>query len=151
MKGMGQIVAWSVRDESLHTDSIIRLFKVFISEHPEIWDDRFKEELGEICDTIISHEDAFIALAFEMGDVQGLSAEDVRRYIRYIGNRRLRQLGLNSRYPVEENPLLWMDEILNGVEHVNFFENRATEYTKAATTGTWETAFMSMEDSSKDL
>jgi len=53
----------------------------------------------------------------------------------------LQQLGLNEVYNIAKNPLPWMDEILNGVEHTNFFENRVTEYTKAATTGTWEEAF----------
>ena len=41
MKGMGQIVSWSVRDESLHTESIIKLFRTFVSENPEIWTDEF--------------------------------------------------------------------------------------------------------------
>ncbi len=141
MKGMGQIVTWSVRDESLHTQSIIKLFKTFVAENPEIWTDSFKQELYVACDTILHHEDAFIDLAFEQGPVQGLTAEDVKAYIRHIADRRLTQLGLEAVYGVEKNPLPWMDAILNGIEHTNFFENRATEYSKAATRGTWEEAF----------
>ncbi|MBP5856772.1 ribonucleotide-diphosphate reductase subunit beta [Marivibrio halodurans] len=141
MKGMGQIVSWSVRDESLHTTSIIRLFKSFVAENPEVWTEDFQTELQDACATIVTHEDAFIDLAFEHGDVQGLSASEVKQYIRYIADRRLGQLGLDPLYGVEKNPLRWMDEILNGVEHANFFENRATEYSKASTQGTWEDAF----------
>ncbi|MDW3208037.1 MAG: ribonucleotide-diphosphate reductase subunit beta [Alphaproteobacteria bacterium] len=141
MKGMGQIVSWSVRDESLHTASIIRLFKTFISENPEIWTEAFQRDLYKACDTIVSHEDAFIDLAFELGAVEGLTAEDVKRYIRYIADRRLTQLGLQPMYHTDKNPLRWMDEMLNGVEHTNFFENRATEYSKASTQGSWEEAF----------
>lgn len=141
MKGMGQIVAWSVRDESLHTESIIRLFRVFVQENPEVMTEEFKRDLYKICDTIITHEDAFIDLAFGVGGIEGLTAKDVKLYIRYIGDRRLTQLGLNPIYKVGDNPLPWMDNILNGVEHTNFFENRVTEYTKAATTGSWEDAF----------
>ncbi len=141
MKGMGQIVTWSVRDETLHTNSIIRLFKTFLGENPEIWTEDLQEELYTACSTIIGHEDAFIDLAFEMGDIQGLTADDVKLYIRYIGDRRLQQLGLNPVYNIKKNPLTWLDEILNGVEHANFFENRVTEYTKAATEGSWEDAF----------
>jgi ribonucleoside-diphosphate reductase beta chain len=51
------------------------------------------------------------------------------------------QLGLESIYNVNDNPIPWLDEILNGVEHTNFFENRVTEYSRAATQGTWEEAF----------
>lgn len=141
MKGMGQIVTWSVRDETLHTNSIIRLFRTFFQENPEIWTEELKRDLYVACDTIVSHEDAFIDLAFSMGDVEGLTAEDVKRYIRYIGDRRLVQLGLMPMYHIEKNPLSWIEEILNGVEHANFFENRVTEYTKAATQGEWGEVF----------
>ena len=141
MKGMGQIVTWSVRDESLHTNSIIRLFKTFISENEDIWTEELQHELYIAASTIVDHEDAFIDLAFEMGGVEGLVAADVKQYIRYIADRRLGQLGLNPIHHIDSNPLPWMDEMLNGVEHANFFENRATEYSRAATRGSWEEAF----------
>ena len=141
MKGMGQIVTWSVRDESLHTNSIIQLFHTFLEENPEVLTDELRADLLKACQTIVEHEDAFIDLAFEMGPVEGLSADEVKQYIRYIADRRLTQLGLEPHYLVEKNPLRWMDEILNGVEHANFFENRATEYSRASTQGTWEEAF----------
>ncbi len=141
MKGMGQIVSWSVRDESLHTASIVRLFRTFVSENPEIWTEELQRDLYKACDTIVEHEDAFIDLAFSTGAVEGLTAEEVKQYIRYIADRRLVQLQLNPIYHVEKNPLRWMDEMLNGVEHANFFENRATEYSKASTKGTWDEAF----------
>ncbi len=141
MKGMGQIVAWSARDETLHTNSVIRLYRTFVEENPEILTPELERELGEACETIIAHEDAFIDLAFELGGVEGLTAEDVKRYIRYVGDRRLNQLALTPRFGIDSNPLPWMDEMLNGIEHTNFFENRATEYSKASTRGTWDEAF----------
>ena len=104
-----------------------------------------KEELNRYlyvaCNTMIAHEDAFIDRAFELGNVEGLKAEEVKKYIRYIADIRLSQLRLNPIYNIGENPLPWMDQMLNAVEHTNFFENRATEYSKAATKGTWEEAF----------
>jgi len=141
MKGMGQIVTWSVRDESLHTQSIIKLFQTFIHENPEVWNEDFKRDLYVACETVLNHEDAFIDLAFELGGIEGLEAREVKQYIRYIADRRLSQLGLQPVYRIEKNPLPWMEEMLNGVEHANFFENRATEYSKAATQGSWEEAF----------
>ena len=141
MKGMGQIISWSVRDETLHCLSVIRLFRTFVQENPEIWTEKFRADLYQICSTIVDHEDAFIDLAFELGGVQGLDAESVKRYIRFIADRRLQQLGLEEMYHIERNPLPWLDEMLNAVEHMNFFEGRATEYSRAATSGTWEEAF----------
>ena len=141
MKGMGQIITWSVRDESLHCLSIIKLFRTFVQENPEIWTEELKRDIYISCATIIDHEDAFIDLAFEGGAVEGLTPREVKEYIRYIADRRLIQLGLNELFHVDKNPLPWLDEMLNAVEHANFFENRATEYSKASTIGTWEEAF----------
>ena len=100
-----------------------------------------KAEITESCKITIEHEDAFIDLCFEMGEIEGLTPEDVKSYIRYIGDRRLQQLDLEPIYGIEKNPLPWMDEMLNGAEHTNFFENRATEYSRASTEGSWEEAF----------
>jgi len=141
LKGMGQVVSWSVRDETLHCLSIIRLFRTFIQENPEIWTEALRRELYEICATIVDHEDSFIDLAFELGSVEGLDAQQVKSYIRFIADRRLMQLGLNPLFHVDRNPLPWLDDMLNAVEHANFFENRATEYSRASTAGTWEEAF----------
>lgn len=142
MKGMGQIVTWSVRDESLHTESIIRLFHTFLKENPDVDRNELKTRIHTIVDTIICHEDAFIDLAFDIKDsIQGLTSKEVKDYIRYIGDRRLIQLDYQPIYHIGKNPLPWLDEILNGVEHTNFFENRVTEYSKASTQGTWDEAF----------
>lgn len=145
MKGMGQIIAWSVRDETLHTNSIIQLYHTFIAENPEIVNAELISFLKEACETIVLHEDAFIDLAFSLeGAIEGMTADDIKYYIRFIADRRMTQLGLNKIYNIKENPLQWMDEILNAPEHTNFFENRATDYARAATQGSWEEAFEEM-------
>ncbi len=144
MKGMGQIVTWSVRDETLHCLSMIRLFNAFIDENRDIWDEDLKREITESCTTIVGFEDAFIDLAFGEGEIEGLTAQEVKNYIRFIGDRRLQQLNLEPVFGIEKNPLPWMDQMLNGAEHTNFFENRATEYSKASTQGSWEEVFDDM-------
>ncbi len=141
MKGMGQIVTWSVRDETLHCLSMIRLFNEFVQENRDIWDDELKAEITESCKTIVGFEDNFIDLAFEFGAIEGLTADEVKAYIRYIGDRRLQQLNLEPVFGIDKNPLPWMDQMMNGAEHTNFFENRATEYSKASTQGAWEDVF----------
>lgn len=106
-----------------------------------MWTDELRSRLYVACNTIVTHEDAFIDLAFGLGEVQGLTPNEVKNYIRFIADRRLGQLGLQPMYQIEKNPLPWLDDMLNGVEHTNFFENRVTEYAKAATQGSWDDAF----------
>jgi ribonucleoside-diphosphate reductase beta chain len=136
MKGMGQIVTWSVRDESLHCEGMIKLFHAYAKETGALTDE-VKADIAECCKTVVSMEDKFIDLAFEMGPVQGMTADDIKKYIRYIADWRMGQLGLPKIYGVTEHPIPWLTAILNGVEHANFFEARATEYSKAATKGDW--------------
>jgi ribonucleoside-diphosphate reductase beta chain len=66
-----------------------------------------------------------------------MDAKGIKKYIRYIADWRLGQLGFAPIYMVDEHPLPWLAPLLNGVEHANFFETRATEYSKAATRGNW--------------
>ena len=141
MKGMGQIVTWSVRDESLHVEGMSQLFRTYIQENPELWNDDLKYEIYCAAERSVELEDAFIDLCFEGADVPDLTPEDVKLYIRYIADRRLLGLGLKKIFGSDKNPLDWLDYMLNGVEHANFFENRATEYSKASTTGNWQDIF----------
>lgn len=136
MKGMGQIVSWSVRDESLHCEGMIKLFHTFAQE-TGAYTDAVRERIVECCRTVVSLEDKFIDLAFEAGEVEGMTPDDIKQYIRYIADWRLNQLEIEPIFGVKEHPLPWLTEILNGVEHANFFEARATEYSKGATQGQW--------------
>ena len=135
MKGMGKVVEWSIRDESMHVEAMTKLFREFIKENIEIWTDNFKAELYQICREMVELEDKFLDLVFDMGDIEGLTKKDMYAYNRYIADRRLLQLGLKPNFAVKDNPLPWLDWVLNGVEHTNFFENRATEYAKGSMTG----------------
>jgi ribonucleoside-diphosphate reductase beta chain len=136
MKGMGQIVSWSVRDESLHCEGMIKMYHEFSRETGCVTKS-VADDIVDCCKTVVGLEDKFIDLAFEMGDVQGMVPDDIKQYIRYIADWRLGQLELPKVYGITEHPIPWLTEILNGVEHANFFEARATEYSKGATKGDW--------------
>ena len=136
MKGMGQIISWSIRDESLHCEGIIKLFHAFVKERNCLTRE-VRDSIEEACFKTVKLEDAFVDLAFELGPVEGMSADDIKSYVRFIADWRLNQLGLKPIYRIKEHPLPWLAPLLNGVEHANFFETRATEYSKAATKGNW--------------
>lgn len=138
MKGMGQIVTWSIVDETMHAESMIKLFRTFVEENRDIWTDELKGQIYTIAEQMVRLEDRFIDLAFAMGPMADLDADDVKRYIRYITDRRLISLGLKGIMKVKKNPLPWVEEMINAPTHTNFFENRATDYAKGALSGTWE-------------
>ena len=137
MKGMGQIVSYSIKDESLHVEAMTKLFREFIQENKDLWTDDFKAEIYQACRDMVNLEQKFLDLVFEMGDIQGLTREEMRKYVEYIADRRLLQLGLKPNYDIKECPLNWLDDVL-GVEHQNFFEGRATSYMKAGLRGKQE-------------
>ena len=137
MKGMGQIITWSIVDETQHAESMIKLFRAYIEENKEIWNDGLKGRIYAIAEKMVELEDRFIDLAFNMGGINGLSADDVKLYIRYIADRRLISLGLKGIFKVKRNPLPWVEEMINAPTHTNFFENRATDYAKGALGGSW--------------
>ena len=134
MKGMGQIITYSIRDESMHVEAMTKLFREFIQENIDLWTDDFKAEIYQACREMVDLEDRFLDLVFEQGDIEGLTKSEMQQYIRYIADRRLLQLGLKPNYEVKDNPLNWLDDVL-GVEHQNFFEGRATTYMKAGLRG----------------
>ena len=137
MKGMGQIITWSIVDETQHCESMIKLFRTYIEENREIWTDDLKSRIYVIAEKMVELEDKFIDLAFKLGPMEKLTKEDVKTYIRYIADRRLISLGLKGAFKVKRNPLPWVEEMINAPTHTNFFENRATDYAKGALSGDW--------------
>ena len=141
MKGMGQIVTWSVRDETIHCDGITRMYHTYCAENGLVGNAQLTQRALANCEHIVKSEDVFIDLAFEAGPIEGMTPHDVKQYIRYIADIRLNQLHLPELYGIKKNPLPWLSTMLNGVEHANFFEARSTEYSRAATTGDWDDGF----------
>lgn len=137
MKGMGQIITWSLVDETQHTEAMIKLFRTYIEENRHLWEDGLKSRIYKIAEKMVELEDKFIDLAFNGYTLQNLTKEDVKHYIRYIADRRLISLGLKGIFKVKKNPLQWVEEMINAPTHTNFFENRATDYAKGALSGSW--------------
>src|ERR1700733_1062944 len=143
MNGMGQLTSFIARDEALHCEAMIRVFNTIRQEHPEAWTVDLKNYITEALVEAVTLEDHFIDLSFKLGDVDNLTAEQGKTYIRYIGNKRMHSLGAPGNHFIAAsiNPLPWMDELLGAPEHVNFFETRSSAYSKANFSGTWEEAW----------
>ena len=135
MKGMATIVEWSIRDETIHVQGNSKLFREFCEEHPRIVNDELKSKIYSMAENAVKLEEKFIQLAFKGNEVQGLTKKEVRDYIRHIADRRLLQLGMKPLFNQKKNPLPWLDWVLNGASHDNFFEKRVTEYSVAGMEG----------------
>lgn len=136
LKGVGQIVTWSIRDESLHSQGVCRLFRDLMMENPGLWTPTLHDRIYEACRAMVALEDAFIDSVFAMGPVPGLTPEQVKEYIRFTADKKLIDLRLDKIYH-SKNPLSWLETMVNAKEHTNFFENRATEYAKGAVLADW--------------
>lgn len=134
LKGVGQIVAFSVKDETLHSNAGCWLFRQLVKEYPDLWDRELKQDIYDAARNTIKLEDAFIDKAFELGAIEGLTPYDLKQFIRFRCNTKLSDLGLGSNWKniniqSLEN-LAWFDYLTTGVEHQDFFAGRVSSYSK---------------------
>ena len=145
MKGLGQIIAFSIKDESLHSEAGCWLFRTLISEFPEIMDDTLKKAIYQAARDTIELEDKFIDKAFELGPIEGLDPKDLKNFIRHRANTKLNDLGMKKKNwtNIDKESLqrmAWFDVLSAGVSHADFFASRVTDYSKGNSdfTGVWE-------------
>ena len=135
MKGTGQIVAWSVRDESLHSKAGCWLFKQLLLENPELNTPELTYKIEEACELSVNLEFDFIDKAFEMGDVEGLTKEQLKNFIKARANEKMKELGYNPIYNDIDPNLLkqmeWFEHLTSGVEQQDFFATIPTSYSKS--------------------
>jgi ribonucleoside-diphosphate reductase beta chain len=139
MKGTGQIVAWSVRDESLHSKAGCWLFNTLLKENPEINTHDLRDKVIEACNLSVQLEFDFIDKAFEMGDIENLNKEQLKNFIKARANEKMIELGYMAVYNDIDPNLLkqmeWFGHLTSGVEHQDFFAQRPSSYAKS--TGDW--------------
>ena len=135
MKGTGQIVEWSVRDESLHSKAGCWLFRTLLEEDPKLDTKELTQAIFEACDLSVKLEFDFIDKAFEMGDVEGLNKDQLKNFIKERANQKLVELGYNPLYNDIDPNLLkqmeWFGHLTSGKTHQDFFAGRVTDYSKS--------------------
>ena len=135
MKGTGQIVEWSVRDESLHSKAGCWLFRTVLSEYTELNTDTLRNKIIEACHLSVKLEFDFIDKAFEMGDIDGLNKEQLKNFIKARANEKMIELGYHLIYNDIDPNLLkqmeWFGHLTSGKTHQDFFAGRVTSYSKS--------------------
>lgn len=137
LKGIGTIIEWSIRDEALHAEAGMWLFNTFISENPDIWDDDLKKDIYDAARLTIKLEDDFIDKAFECGPVEGISAYDLKQFMRHRCNTSLVDIGLKKNWKnldvdAVKNITSWFDVLGSGNQFSDFFAVKSTNYSKSA-------------------
>jgi ribonucleoside-diphosphate reductase beta chain len=139
LKGVGQQMKWSVRDESLHSKMGCQLFRHMCSEFPDLLEDA-KSGIYEAAKLIIELEHNFIDKMFEMGNLENLKKADLKNFIIKRVNEKLAELGYNPMpggddyFEYDEksaSQLDWFYHLVGGVTHTDFFAIRPTDYSKA--------------------
>lgn len=139
LKGTAQIVEWSVRDESLHSQAGCWLFRTLMQENPELDTVEMRNNVIEACNLSVKLEFDFIDKAFEMGEIEGLNKDQLKNFIKARANDKMKELGYNPVYNDIDPALLkqmeWFGHLTSGKTHQDFFANRVTDYSKS--TGDW--------------
>ena len=135
MKGTGQIVEWSVRDESLHSKAGCWLFRTLLEENPELNTTELRNKVIEACELSVHLEFDFIDKAFELGDIENLNKEQLKNFIKQRANDKMIELGYPAIYNDIDPNLLkqmeWFGHLTGGKTHQDFFAGRVTSYAKS--------------------
>jgi ribonucleoside-diphosphate reductase beta chain len=143
LKGIGQQMKWSIRDESLHSKMGCQLFREMCSEFTTLKDDS-KESIEEAARLIVELESKFIDKMFEMGELENLSSSDLKEFIKARTNTKLVELGYESIFEYDKDAverLDWFYQLSGGVTHTDFFAVRPTDYSKAGEGEDWDDMF----------
>ncbi len=133
LKGIGQQMKWSVRDESLHSRMGCKLFNQMCNEIPTLRDE-CKDDIHKAAETMVELEEKYIDKMFEMGDIENLKSEDLKQFVRKRANEKLQELGYDPTFTYSQEAadnLDWFYHLTGGVTHTDFFAMRPTDYSKA--------------------
>ena len=144
LKGVGQVIAFSVKDESLHSEAGCWLFRTLLEERPKLMTEELKEALYDAARVTVQLEDDFIDKAFSLGTVEGLTASDLKAFIRHRCNTKLEDIGLKKNWRSISKEALermqWFDVLTAGTNHADYFASRVSDYSRGNLTfeGLWE-------------
>ena len=136
LKGVGQIVEWSVRDESLHSNAGCWLFRTLMEEHPKFKTKKLIKEIEEAAELAMKLEFDFIDKVFELGDLENLTKDELKNFIKHRINTKMKDLGLDPIVPSADidkgalKTMKWFDAVIAGKQHTDFFASRVTNYSK---------------------
>jgi ribonucleoside-diphosphate reductase beta chain len=134
LKGVGSIVEWSIRDESLHSEAGCWLFRTLLKENPQLKTQELEAAINEAALLSLKLELDFIDKVYSMGDLEGCNKYDLQNFIKYRVNTKLGDLGYKGIISdidlTSVEKMKWFDHLSAGKQHSDFFSTRVTNYSK---------------------
>ncbi|MBQ6819853.1 MAG: ribonucleotide-diphosphate reductase subunit beta [Clostridium sp.] len=131
MPGSAQEIRYINRDENTHLWLFRNILKEIQIEEPEVFTKELKDELKQMMISGVNNE--ILWGHYVIGDnIQGLNKNLITSYIKYLGNKRMKAIGLEEIYEgYSKNPATWVDIFAdaNSVK-TDFFEAKSTAYAK---------------------
>lgn len=140
LKGIGQQMKWSVRDESLHSKMGCQLFRHMCEDYPEL-KGAVQSQVEEAAKLMVEMEMNFIDKMFEMGDLENLKSDDLKNFIKKRANEKLNEIGYEAIFGYDKesaDQLDWFYHLTGGVTWTDFFAIRSTDYSKAGEDENWD-------------
>jgi ribonucleoside-diphosphate reductase beta chain len=127
MPGLGKSNDFISRDEALHTDFAVMLYRNHVQgKLPQ-------EKVHAIVSEAVTIEKRFITESLPCS-LLGMNATMMAQYIEFVANRLVRQLGYEEVFPGARQPFAFMERIAMQSQ-TNFFETREVNYQKTVTSG----------------
>ncbi len=127
MTGASEQFQYILRDESMHLNFGVDMINTIKLENPHLWTPEFEKEIIALVLEGVALEQAYAEATMSRG-VLGLNVDMFTEYLRFIANRRLRQIGIPEQFPGAKNPFPWMAEMIDLKKEKNFFETRVIDY-----------------------
>lgn len=125
------MISYIQRDEMQHAYFIAQFIRILLTENPELNTDDNIDYVYQTIEHAVNLEKEWAHVI--LNEIEGIDLNEFERYVEYLANKRLRQLGLKNLYEESENPMPWIhifsDEMINETKS-DFFEQKSRTYTK---------------------
>jgi ribonucleoside-diphosphate reductase beta chain len=133
LKGISNVVEATSKEEQIHGDFGIDVINIIKKEHPEWFDDEYKEMIQDICEKAFDAESKIVDWIFEEGELDFLPKNLVNEFIKNRFNNSLESIGIPKIFDVDQKLLEqteWFDDEIIGTKHGDFFVKRSINYSK---------------------
>jgi len=133
LKGISNVVEATSKEEQIHGDFGIDVINIIKKEHPEWFDDAYKEMIQDICEKAFEAESKIVDWIFEKGELDFLPKNLVNEFIKNRFNNSLESIGISKIFDVDQKLLdqtEWFDDEIIGTKHGDFFVKRSINYSK---------------------
>ncbi|MEA3521835.1 MAG: ribonucleotide-diphosphate reductase subunit beta [Campylobacterota bacterium] len=131
MLGSAQMIRFIQRDEVTHLVLFQNLINTLKRERPDLFTKELEDEVYEMFKQAVQLEVDW-GKYITQGQILGLTDDIVEQYIQYLADDRLKNVGMEPLYNVE-NPIKWVDDFSKfNDQKTNFFEGTVANYSKGS-------------------